>query len=237
MNIAVIGASGAIGSAFINVILTKYPKSQLYAFSRAALSFEHPCVHSDFIDLKDENSIEKAAQLATSQAPLDWVIVTTGILHSDYFQPEKSLKELNVTAFQAAFAINTIGPALIAKHFLPGLNRKNRSIFAVLSARVGSISDNRKGGWYSYRASKAALNMLLKTASIETQRINPNAIVVGLHPGTVDSKLSQPFQKFIPTQKIFSPEYAATQLLNVLENLSPQDSGAIWAWDGQIIPA
>ena len=136
-------------------------------------------------------------------------------------------------AFGLLFAVNTIGPALAAKHFLPKLKRGERAIFAALSARVGSISDNRLGGWYAYRASKAALNMIVRTAAIETARRAPQAIIVGLHPGTVDSRLSKPFQGNASARTIFEPASAASQLLGVLEGLRPEDSGKCFAYDGQ----
>jgi len=137
---------------------------------------------------------------------------------------------------ERSYRINAIGPALVAKHFLPLLTRERKAMFAALSARVGSIEDNQLGGWHAYRASKAALNMLLKTLSIELARQNPTAICVGLHPGTVDTRLSGPFQRGVPEGKLFSPQKSARHLLNVLDTLSPEQSGQIFAWDGQRIP-
>jgi len=129
--------------------------------------------------------------------------------------------------------INTFIPALMAKHFIPRLNLDRQSIFAALSARVGSISDNRLGGWYAYRASKTALNMIIKNAAIETARRNKKAIIVGLHPGTVDSSLSKPFQRNVPDEKLFAPMRSAQDLLKVLDDLNPEQSGRCFAWDGQ----
>jgi len=137
---------------------------------------------------------------------------------------------------ERSYRINAIGPALVAKHFLPLLTRERKAMFAALSARVGSIEDNQLGGWHAYRASKAALNMLLKTLSIELARQNPTAICVGLHPGTVDTRLSEPFQRGVPEGKLFSPQKSARHLLNVFDTLSPEQSGQIFAWDGQRIP-
>ena len=137
---------------------------------------------------------------------------------------------------ETAFRVNTIGPALVAKHFLPLLASDAKSVFAALSARVGSIDDNELGGWYAYRASKAALNMVIKTLSIELARRNPRALCVGLHPGTVDSRLSKPFQGGVPEGKLFQPAAAARALLTVLDGLSSGDSGALFAWDGTRIP-
>jgi len=227
-NIAIIGSSGAIGTAFRSILSDVYPDANLYAFSR----FSGYC-----IDYNNEESIAAAADLASNEAPLDLVIVANGILHEGDIMPEKSLKELSPEKFHRLFEVNTIIPALIAKHFLPKLNHHHPSIFAALSARVGSISDNQLGGWYSYRASKAALNMVIKNAAIEIARRNKLAIVVGLHPGTVDSDLSKPFQRYVPDGKLFAPEYSAQKLLQVLERLTPSDSGKCFAWDGkQILP-
>jgi NAD(P)-dependent dehydrogenase (short-subunit alcohol dehydrogenase family) len=137
---------------------------------------------------------------------------------------------------ETAFRLNTIGPALVAKHFLPLLAKDRKSVFAAISARVGSIEDNHLGGWYAYRASKAALNMVIKTLSIELARRNTNALCVGLHPGTVDTPLSTPFQSGVPEAKLFSAARSARHLLTVLDNLTPENSGCLYAWDGSQIP-
>ena len=143
------------------------------------------------------------------------------------------MRELDAGKLARVFAINAAGPALVAKHFLPNLRKGSKTAFAALSARVGSIGDNRLGGWYAYRASKAALNMLLKTLSIEQARQRPDSIIVGLHPGTVNTELSSPFTKRTPAAKLFTPEVSAGHLLNVLDGLTPEDSGGVFAWDGQ----
>ncbi|MGB1271193.1 MAG: SDR family NAD(P)-dependent oxidoreductase [Endozoicomonas sp.] len=165
------------------------------------------------------------------------VLVTTGILHTEGnhgpgVQPEKSIRDFRADQFSRVFAVNTIGPAMIARYFLPKLVTDRKSVFAVLSARVGSISDNRLGGCYAYRASKAALNMIVKSLAIETARKQRQAAVVALHPGTVDSGLSEPFQSRVPSGQLFSPEYAAGQLLSVFNGLTSKDSGCFYAWDG-----
>ncbi|MFT6908297.1 MAG: NAD(P)-dependent dehydrogenase (short-subunit alcohol dehydrogenase family) [Oleiphilaceae bacterium] len=183
-NIDIIGASGAIGSAFTKRLSEQYPNVSLYASCRTG---------KYHIDYSSEDSIAAAAVYASKEKPLDLVIVANGILHDVDIMPEKSLRELSAEKFHRIFEVNTITPALITKHFLPKLNRNKPSIFAALSARVGSISDNRLGGWYAYRASKSALNMIIKNASIEIGRRNKDAIIVGIHPGTVDSNLSKPF--------------------------------------------
>lgn len=234
-NIAVIGSSGAIGNAFVNQLAELYPDANIHAFSRHHPEKAENNIFRHLIAYDNESSIEQAAAIATEDYPLNMVIVATGVLHDDILKPEKSLKELSAEKFQRSFAANTITPALIAKHFLPVLNKDHPSIFAVLSARVGSISDNHLGGWYAYRASKAALNMVIKTAAIEMNRFHKNAIVVGLHPGTVDSHLSKPFQKNVPAEKLFTAEFSAAKLLEGLSNLTLNDSGKCFAWDGEEI--
>ncbi|MFT7460834.1 MAG: NAD(P)-dependent dehydrogenase (short-subunit alcohol dehydrogenase family) [Planctomycetota bacterium] len=234
-NIAIIGSSGALGQAFTQQLAAMYPNATIHAFSRHKPEHILPDVAYHAMDYQDEASIDASALTASKDAPLDRVIVTTGILHEGDIMPEKSLKELSAEKFQRLFEINTILPALVAKHFLPNLNRNDRPIFAALSARVGSISDNQLGGWYAYRASKAALNMIIKNAAIEIGRRNKQAIIVGLHPGTVDSGLSQPFQGNVPDGKLFTPEFSATKLLEVLESLTPEQSGKCFAWDGKEI--
>jgi NAD(P)-dependent dehydrogenase (short-subunit alcohol dehydrogenase family) len=236
-NIAVIGVNGAIGNALLKRATTLYPEAAVYGFSRQSPPNPIECVVYKNIDYSDEKSIEQAAAFAAQNKPLDMVIVATGFLHNDEIMPEKSLRDLSAQKFHTVFEVNTIVPALVAKHFLPFLNRDKWSVFAALSARVGSISDNRLGGWYAYRASKAALNMIIKNTAIEIGRRNKNAVIVGLHPGTVNSPLSQPFQGNVPDEKLFTPEYSAEKLLNVLSMLTPQQTGKCFAWDGQEVPA
>lgn len=233
--IAVIGASGAIGNAFTCALAGRDKDSRIYAFSRSGKVFAQANVISGKIDMADEASIEAAARQASEQAPLDMVIVATGILHQDTIMPEKSLKDIAADNFVRVFHANTLGPALVMKHFLPNLRRQHRGIFAVLSARVGSISDNRLGGWYAYRASKAALNMLIKNASIEMARFHKKMIIIGLHPGTVDSKLSQPFQTHVPPERLFTPASSVEKMLAVIDTLTPADSGKCVAYDGNEI--
>ena len=225
-NIAFIGSSGGIGQAFVDVLSRQYSNANLYPFSRTG---EYR------IDYASEDSIAEAANIASKTGPLDLVIVANGMLHSKEIMPEKSIKELARYKFQQLFEVNTIVPSLIAKHFLPHLNRDYPSIFAALSARVGSISENELGGWYGYRASKAALNMIIKNASIEIGRRNKKAIIVGLHPGTVDTDLSRPFHKNVPVEKLLTPHQSVTKLLEVLVSLTPAQSGKCFAWDGEEI--
>jgi NAD(P)-dependent dehydrogenase (short-subunit alcohol dehydrogenase family) len=166
---------------------------------------------------------------------LDLVVVASGLLHSDRIAPEKSYRQLSAAAFEEYFAVNATGPALVAKHFLPLLRKDRPAVFAVLSARVGSIGDNLLGGWYGYRASKAALNMIVKTLAIELARTHPKAACVALHPGTVETDLSHRFRRGVPAEKLFSAEIAARHLLGVITGVSASDSGGIFAWDGAAI--
>lgn len=234
-NIAIIGSAGAIGNAMLEQLATTQPAATIYAFSQHHITSNYANVYCDNVDYTDESSIAKAAAIATADMPLDLVLITTGILHQDGIMPEKSLHDLTHQKFQTMFAANTILPAMVAKHFLPKLYQHKRAILAALSARVGSISDNHLGGWYAYRASKAALNMIIKNAAIEIGRCNKDAVIVGLHPGTVDSHLSKPFQKNVPDGKLFTPAFSAQKLLDVLTKLTPEQSGSCFAWDGQEI--
>lgn len=221
----IIGSSGGIGRAMAD-LLDSNDAVTVYRLGRS---------EAIRIDLTDENGIAKAAgQLANLGAKPDIVVVATGLLHQDGLGPEKSLRELDPEWMLENYRINAVGPALVAKHFLPLMPRNERIVFAVLSARVGSISDNRLGGWHSYRASKAALNMLIRNISIEWQRKNPQAIIVGLHPGTVETALSAPF-KGNPLTERFVPVKAAEQLLSVLEGLNSTQSGQVFSFDGELI--
>jgi NAD(P)-dependent dehydrogenase (short-subunit alcohol dehydrogenase family) len=233
----VFGASGGIGAALIDQLADNPDYGTVYAGSRGGIGVQPEGVSSFEYDLESEASIKRAAEAITLDGPLDLVIIATGILHRDgHFGPEKSSRSLDATIMAELFAINAIGPALIAKHFMPLMNRDRAAIFAALSAKVGSITDNRLGGWHSYRASKAALNMLIQNVAIELRQRNPHAIAVTLHPGTVDSRLSKPFQRNVPERKLFTPAESAAYLLKVLESLTPQDSGGLFAWDGTRIP-
>jgi NAD(P)-dependent dehydrogenase (short-subunit alcohol dehydrogenase family) len=230
--IAIVGASGAIGQALAHAYATQYPTATLQLFSRQPSLDAPPNAQIHPIDYSDEASIAQAAEIAAQDGPLDAVIVATGMLHDGALMPEKTVGGLSMDHLNRVLHVNTVVPALVAKYFLPKLSKTNRSVFAALSARVGSISDNRLGGWYAYRASKAALNMIIKTAAIEMQRVNKQAIVVGLHPGTVDSALSKPFQARVPSDQLFTAKYAAERLINVVETLTPADTGQCWDWQG-----
>ncbi len=234
--VAVIGASGGIGRALVNSLMSDGGVSEIYAFSRSTVDWNHEKIRGHYLDLADEQSIDAAAAVAAAAAPLDLVVVASGILHRGAdLLPEKSMRNLSAAALTEVFAINTIGPALVAKHFLPKLRRDHKTVFAALSARVGSIGDNRLGGWPSYRMSKSALNMLIRTLSIEQARLMSRSILVSLHPGTVDTPLSAPFSKRVEAEKLFSPTLAAQQLLQVINGLEQGDSGGFFAYDGSAI--
>lgn len=226
--VAIIGSSGGIGSAISDLLARDPNCSILHLFTSSDNNRTEEKVNTYQIDYFNEETIEHSCT-QLGEIKYDLIIVATGILS----QPEKSLKEINLNTFHQTFYANTFLPALLMKYFLPKLAKSGT--FAVLSARVGSISDNKLGGWYAYRSSKSALNMLLKCASIEMHRLAPEAIIVGLHPGTVDTKLSKQFQKRVPNGKLFTPKYSATCLLKVLSSLQPGDSGKVFAYDNKEI--
>ena len=220
----VLGASGAIGGALAAQLRGDPYCAKVLALGRSST----PPVDFDALA-----SIAEAAHSLRTQGPWNLVLVATGMLQGPTGKPEKRLADLNAAHMAASFAVNAIGPALALAHFAPQLARGERSVLAVLSARVGSIGDNRLGGWYSYRASKAALNMLVKTASIEVARTHPQAVLVALHPGTVNSALSAPFNG----AEIGRPAAdAAGGMLRVLDGLGADESGSFYAYSGDKLP-
>jgi NAD(P)-dependent dehydrogenase (short-subunit alcohol dehydrogenase family) len=223
----VFGASGGIGAALVAGLLAGGGHERVVRLSRT---------NGDF-DLTDEASIERAVARVTEGRPVTLCIIATGLLSEGERRPERSMRELDAEWMARNFAINAIGPALIAKHVIPHFPRDRRAVLTALSARVGSISDNRLGGWHSYRASKAALNMLIRTLALEVARSRPEAVVAGLHPGTVDTPLSKPFQGNVDAARLFDAERSARHLLDVIAGLTPAQSGHCFAWDGAEIPA
>ena len=233
---AVFGASGGIGRALVEA-LAAGGTEVIHAGSRSGAGPDGAGVRPFAFDLKDEASIAAAAEGMKADPP-EWVIVATGVLTlADGTGPERTYKRLDPAAMAEVLALNTIGPALIAKHCLALMPRGRGFTFAALSARVGSISDNRLGGWHSYRASKAALNMLLRNLALEMARTHPDGVVVGLHPGTVDSALSAPFQSGLAEGQLTAPGDAAANLLAVLARLTPAQSGRVFDYSGAEIPA
>ena len=218
----VIGASGGIGSACVAALEPDNRCARVIGLSRSS----RPPV-----DLLDEATLAQAAASLASAGPYHLIITSVGILQSENLQPEKSLRALDPQMMARSFAINAIGPALVIKHFAPLLPKSGRSVLATLSARVGSIEDNRLGGWYSYRASKSALNQLMRTASVEIARTRPEAVLFALHPGTVATRLSQSFN---PAHEVFTPSEAASRLLAVMS--AARTSGQFLAYDGSNIP-
>lgn len=220
----VIGATGAIGAAML---------AHLRADPRCGEALGLARNTSPAIDFDDEASVARAAAQVGAGGPLHLVINAAGMLHGPQGLPEKRLGQLNYAQMEATFRTNTFGPGLVLAHFAPLLARRERSVLAVLSAKVGSIGDNRLGGWYSYRASKAALNMLLKTASIEVARTHPQAVLVALHPGTVTSALSAPFNG---AEIGRDAAQAAADMLGVLDGLGVEQTGSFHAYSGQNLP-
>ena len=233
-NIAIIGSSGAIGNAFVEHYIKDSSVENIFTFSRNATDHVSEKVTSFEIDLESQDSIEKAAGQVKDHI-IDRIVIASGILHTESFGPEKSIKDLNYETFAKVYSINTIGPALIGRYFIPLMNKNEKSVIAFLSARVGSISDNSLGGWYSYRSSKTALNQIVKNFSIELKRINKNAIALALQPGTVESRFSEPFKKNVSKNKLFTPDYSVGLLSQVIENSSLNESGSLLSYDGEII--
>jgi NAD(P)-dependent dehydrogenase (short-subunit alcohol dehydrogenase family) len=222
----VVGASGGIGAAAAELLRDEPGCGGVETLSR----------RDDGLDLTEEGTIAAAAERLRDGTPFDLVFDATGALTIDGIGPEKTIRVLDPQAMAKQFAVNAIGPALIFKHFLPLLRRDRRAVFATLSARVGSIGDNRLGGWYAYRASKAAQNQLLRTFAIELARLAPAASCLLLHPGTVDTDLSAPFQATVPPDRLFTPAQSAHRLLAVIAGAGPADSGRFLAYDGSDIP-
>lgn len=239
--IVIAGASRGIGWALLQQLLQRDDVGRIFALARHAPPGgwpDDPRLIPLLADLSDEQGLEAmAASVAAQCDRLDMLINTVGFLHEDQGQqPEKSVRQLSLGALQRSFSINAGIPILLAKAFLPLLRGKHRCVFASLSARVGSIADNRLGGWYAYRASKAAQNMLMRTFAVEWQRLNRQGICLLLHPGTTDTELSRPFQANVPQGKLFTTDFVAERLLAVIAERVPEDSGQFYAWDGQVIP-
>lgn len=244
-NALIVGASQGIGLGFVRALLQQGNITSIYATYRnpdAAELFALEQQHGDRlkclqVDITQESQIATALkQIKDDVKQLHKAIYCVGVLHEGNLSPEKSLRQIDPEKLIYSFQVNSIGAVLLAKHLMPLFNKSDRSIFAAISAKVGSIGDNRLGGWYGYRASKAALNMFLKTTAIEYSRRCPKTIVVVLHPGTTDTRLSQPFQKNVPPGKLFPVEHTVDLLFRVISNLEMKDSGEFFSWDGTKLP-
>ena len=234
---ALFGASGGIGAALADQLCADSAYTEVWLGARRLPVVIAPTARPFAFDSDDEASLIAAAQQIGADGALDLVFVATGQLHRAGLPlPEKTYRALDPAAMAELYRVNAIGPAMIAKHMLPLLPRDRRAVFAVLSARVGSISDNRLGGWHSYRAAKAALNMLVANFAIECRRSHPQAVIAALHPGTVDTGLSAPFQRGLREGQLTTPAASAAALLQTLAQLQPEDSGGLFAWDGARLP-
>jgi NAD(P)-dependent dehydrogenase (short-subunit alcohol dehydrogenase family) len=243
----IVGAGHGIGLGFVDYLLT-HSEAEIYATYRdadratplLALAAQYPDRLTAIpLDLSDEAQIEALIRQIKAATPrLHLCITSVGVLHDGdrQLQPEKSLRHLNSDNLLHYYQTNAIGPVLLAKHLTPLLKHGDRSILATLSAKVASIGDNQLGGWYGYRASKSALNMLMKNVAIEYGRTCPNTIVALLHPGTTDTDLSKPFQANVAPEKLFTVARCVSQLIAVIEGLEPADSGTFWSWDGNQLP-
>ncbi|MEL6197166.1 MAG: SDR family NAD(P)-dependent oxidoreductase [Pseudomonadota bacterium] len=229
----VIGVSGGIGGALTEALTSAPGIGRVHALSRSGRVAIAGVARAGPIDIEDERSIAAAAASVGAEPGPQLVIVATGMLHAPGHAPEKTWRDLSTAGFERSFALNATGPALVAKHFLPLIPRRAPAVFAVLSARVGSISDNQAGGWYSYRASKAALNQILKCLAIEEGRRRPGLVIAGLQPGTVESALSAPFRGMVREEDRLSPAQSAAGLLATLSALTPAQSGQLFDWKGE----
>ena len=216
----------------VGAVQRRYPECNILKAQRTITDGSIP------LDLENPDSVANAASLVKQQADfLDAVVNAAGLLHDDLTAPEKAINALESATLQRYFAVNATAPGLVARHFWRLLSKApGRAVLASLAARVGSIGDNRLGGWYGYRASKAAQVMLNRTLAIEMRRRAPRLVCVCLHPGTVDTPLSRPFQQNVPSGQLFTAEQSANHLLNVIDGLTPDDSGKHIAWDGKPIP-
>lgn len=245
-NALIVGATQGIGRGFVEQLLDSPEINLIFATYRRPETahdlFKLEALFPDKlitvpVDVTSEAQVQQAiTQINSKIEQLHLVINCVGILHEENLHPEKSLKHIHKGALLRYFEVNTIPTALFAKYLLPLLKHPELSVWATISAKVGSIEDNRLGGWYGYRASKAALNMLIKNMAIEFARVSKNTIVIALHPGTTDTQLSLPFQKNVPPEKLFSVLRCTQQLLSVINNLTPENNGQFFNWDGTILP-
>ncbi len=234
MNILILGGSGGIGSALINQILTTHPNAAVFATYRSHRpSLVSERVHWFQTDISSESDVQS---LAENVPALDMLINTVGVLHSNGNMPEKTVSAFDSGFFKTNIESNTLPTLLLAKYFQQHLKAGHSTFFVSVSARIGSIGDNKIGGWISYRCSKAALNMAIKTVSIEWKYKLPNCCIFAFHPGTTDTPLSEPFQKNVPPGKLFTADFVADSLLTLIESKTPADTGKFFSYDGAKIP-
>lgn len=235
--ILIVGASGGIGQQVLTQLSEENDNNRIFAVSRHHLPDLPASVrHSRIAEYDDISIAGYCKELADTGVQIDQFICCVGLLHHGQLQPEKKVEQLDAANLQRYFTVNSIIPALWLKHLPVLLDRKQPAKIVFISARVGSITDNRLGGWYGYRASKAALNMLIKTAQVEYRRRFPDAVLISYHPGTVDTPLSRPFQDNVPEHKLFTPQQAAGFLLDQLQHLSPDSAPYYLDWQGKTIP-
>jgi NAD(P)-dependent dehydrogenase (short-subunit alcohol dehydrogenase family) len=234
MNIVIVGAAGGIGQALAELIADRNADCQIVAtYHETAPLLQRPNITWHQVDVTQEADIQR---LAAACSKADWLINAAGLLHTAEQGPDKSIRQASTAFFLQNMTTNCLPTLLLAKYFQPLLRHSEASVFATVSARVGSIAENELGGWYSYRTSKAALNMVLKNLSIEWRRTMPRCSVAALHPGTTDTPLSAPFQRNVSADQLFSPAQTAAYLLAVIDQLTPQVSGKFWSWDGELLP-
>ena len=229
----VIGGQGGIGRALVEALRHDKTVDAVHATWHSREPAALDGVTWWRCDVTDEAAIEAMADRIET---VDWLVNAVGWLHDEAVGPEKHSREVTPDTFLRAMEINALPSLLLAKHLRRQMKRSRAGVFATVSARLGSIGENQLGGWYSYRASKAALNMALRTLAVEWRRELPSATVAALHPGTTDTALSQPFQARVPVGQLFSPEQTARYLLTVIENLTPLESGRFWSFDGEELP-
>ncbi|MGM0907252.1 MAG: SDR family NAD(P)-dependent oxidoreductase [Pseudomonadota bacterium] len=239
MAMVVLGAGGGLGHALTLELQNQFPDEEIIALSRqppTGLFDSSNITYFQIEDYSEDLLSGWASDFKSDGKQLTGVISAIGMLHDEETFPEKKLADITADNLTKLFSVNAIKPLLALKAFLPILDRKNTRFWVQLSAKVGSIEDNYLGGWYAYRSSKAALNMLLKTASVELKRTHKKLAVAAIHPGTTDTDLSKPFQQRISADKLYSPELSAERIVEVVKNLKPEQSGGLWHWDGSALP-